>query len=388
MRGFLSVVLALLGALLAAAWLTSSQGEPRLSGPLPDALSVVLARSGGGYESLLVQLTRPGVEPKVRRTPGIVALGPGWARTVSVANDVSATGVRSHVVEVRDPSAAEAPFGMDSQERLEVLSLDLAGLVLDVGGTPRFLAPDGRARTPSDVELLPGGRFHFKGPRKGFTLHHEDGELSLSLPKLAEGERVDLGVEAEAVLGSWWIRVADLPAWEQVTIQQLFKQQAAIPTSGLKARADGDLQEWRQVRALAVDSEAQVHSGLDYWAGPRDGSFGVAAQASQEAVILAIRVRDDDLLPGRDRVELNLDGRFLSIELRDAGGVIEGDGWREVFSEPAAYGIAFEVEIALRGEGDLPTLAVHFVDHDEGQGSSTLATSEAAAQLGAVELLR
>jgi len=387
-RGFLSVMLALLSALLAAVWLSSSRGEPRLSGPLPDALSVVLARPGGGYESLLVQLTRPGVEPKVRRTPGMVALGPGWARTVSVVHDVDATGARWNVVEVRDPSGSSAPYGLSSEESLGVLSVDRAGLVLNVGGTSRFVAPDGRARTPADVELLPGGRFHFKGPRQGFTLHHEGGALSLLLPKLVEGERVDLGVEAEAVLGSWWIRVADLPAWEQLTIQQLFKQQAAIPTTASVARADGDLQEWRSVRALAVDSEAQVHAGLDYWEGPRDGSFGVAAQASPDAVILAIRVRDDDLLPGRDRVELDLSGRALTIALQDEGGLVEGDGWRAVFDEPAAYGIAFEVEVPLRSAAVPPILAVHFVDHDEGQGSSTLATSEAAAQLGAVELLR
>lgn len=384
MRSELTSGLALLLLVAGAVALVSGRIEPRPMGPLPDALALVVESPGGGYESAVVQLSAPGEGPVVRRTPGIVALGPGWAHHVVVSHEVDPGGRDWHRLEVRDLSGEAEPYGLSLEEPPRVHAVHEGGVVVSSSLGLRFLAPDGRSREATSVEASAGGRLRFKGPGAGFRVHTGP-QVRLQLPMQTEDEAVDLGLSGERLLGSWWFRAAELPAWEQELIRQVFKQEAAIPTSSRPVVVDGDLSEWREVRALTVNQEAQVIDGLDYWAGERDGAFGVAAQATEAALLLAVRVRDDALVPGRDRLELELEGRALTVLLADAPGVVEGEGWRAVFAPPAAHGISLELEVARRGQDrpeGLPRVAVHFVDHDPDQGTTRLATAAVGARLG------
>jgi hypothetical protein len=60
------------------------------------------------------------------------------------------------------------------------------------------------------------------------------------------------------------------------------------------ARIDGDVVEWKNVPALAVNSAGQVFQLRDKWKGPEDGSCSLKAAVSGTNLVLAIEATDSD----------------------------------------------------------------------------------------------
>ena len=59
---------------------------------------------------------------------------------------------------------------------------------------------------------------------------------------------------------------------------------------------DGNLEEWQAIPPLAVEHKPHAVYGAGAWKGPRDLSYTVRSQWDEEALYLAVEVRDDTLL--------------------------------------------------------------------------------------------
>ena len=143
---------------------------------------------------------------------------------------------------------------------------------------------------------------------------------------------------------------------------------------------DGRLGEWRASRAVPVDTAESVLEGAEDWSGPRDASFGVAARRAGDRVFVAVRLRDDHLVPGEDELTLTFADRSWTFAVPEPGdrGPRERDGARFAFSEPIDHGIVLEVELPFAGAppGQLVLpLVVGFRDRDPGEGGTRLASA-------------
>ncbi len=340
---------------------------------LPDQLLAVARLERGGYVSLMVSLPRPGEQPTIRMTPGIVAAGPGWASAVHISDPGPAASRR---IEYRRLTG-EPLVSMPLSGPPDVLSIDADGVHVGVGDNRWWLDAERGVVEPATEVAWPGGRQTWRGPREGFSVRLVDEHIELHLPR-SQGVGVPILHGVEAVLGSWWLTNAEIPSWEADRLNAIFKEVGGLTVEPGSAVADGDMREWRGDRALAVDSRSQVTTGDDYWSGPRDGSFGVAARVAEGATWLAIRIRDDELLRGSDRLELNLGDRSIDITIPPKGDrTIAGEGWSAHFTEERMQGIGLEVHLETPDltEARVLPLVVCYIDHDPGQGSTTLGTS-------------
>lgn len=348
---------------------------------LPDHLMTVARLERGGYVSLMVHLPRPGEQPTIRMTPGIVAAGPGWANAVHITEPDAAMVRTVHFSSLTGDALVECPI----RGNPDILSVDKAGVHVGVAENRWWMDAARGLVEPATEAAYPGGRQTWRGPRDGFSLRLIDSHIELHLPR-SEGVGIPLLHGVDAVLGSWWLRDAEIPTWEAEHLNALFKEVGGLAVEPGVAVADGDMREWRGDRALAVDSRSQVISGEEYWSGARDGSFGVAARVDQGTTWLAIRIRDDAILHGSDRLELSLNDRKITIILPDEDdSEVSGEGWRAVFTRPRMQGIGVEIELTTPtlSEARVLNTVVRYVDHDPGQGSALLGTS---AWPGLVEL--
>ena len=340
---------------------------------LPDHLMTVARLERGGYVSLMVHLPRPGEQPTIRMTPGIVAAGPGWANAVHISEPSAGMVRMVQFSSLTGETLAECPIHGNPN----ILSVDKDGVHLGAGENRWWMDAARGLVEPATEAAYPGGLQTWRGPRDGFSLRLIDSHIELHLPR-SEGVGIPLLHGVEAVLGSWWLRDSEIPTWEAEHLNALFKEVGGLAVEPGVAVTDGDMREWRGERALAVDSRSQVISGEEYWSGARDGSFGVAARVDQGTTWLAIRIRDDALLRGSDRLELSLNERNIAITLPDEdAGEVSGEGWTAVFTRPRMQGIGVEIQLttpALSQARVLKTV-VRYVDHDPGQGSSVLGTS-------------
>ena len=356
-------------------FLLATACEPhRPIGPLPTLLTAVLALEGGGYASLALRLPRPGEPALPRLSPGLLALGPGWARRVVVEPVIGEDGATKMSYHLVDPE-----LGDELQVLLEgepaVAGISPWGLLLRAEGRSWwFPVRDGPESAPGDYA---GSRVR-RGPGRGFALRQHDDRIELLLPRSDPGRWTPLVGHVSELIGSWWLREEDLPLWERALLDQHLHEVATVPLVQGEAKIDGDLSDWRELRALAVDSEAQVMSGSANWSGPRDGAFGVVGRIQQGVLMLAARIRDDHLIADADMLQIQLGSRRVDLPMRVEAGEVSGPGWRAVFAAPRDFGIALEIEIEgidVKGPGPV----VSYVDLDPGEGSTRLGTAPASS---------
>ena len=346
--------------------------------PLPDQVVAVVRLERGGYVSLLVELPRPGQYPTIRMSPGVVAAGPRWAHVLHIAELTEGVDRRLELRRIDGISLVSLPIHDDPV----LTSIDESGVHVQVGDNYWWMDADRGVVEPSTASAVPGGRQAWPGPRDAFSLQLVDDRLEMLLPR-SEGRGTPLIHGVDEVLGSWWLRSDDLPQWEREQLERLFKEVGVLTADVGETVADGHLREWRGSRALAVDALSQVIDGEDYWGGPRDGSFGVAVRNDGSETVLAVRIRDDVLLRDADRLELHLGARLIDIPLLQADeaalgeGCLEGEGWLACFTAPNMTGLGVEIRLdtPLLITSEALPLVVRYVDHDPGQGSTTLGTS-------------
>lgn len=344
----------------AAALLLGGCAPLRAIDPLPDSVAAVVALSEGGYASVLVEMRREVRGPGVRLSPGVLALGPGWAHAVSLSSP-SARPPQVHVLDLVGGGQA----GAELSAPLRIVSVGPDGEV-QIASTAGTLTLDPRRRSggggaPRGVEA------DRAGPGQGFHLRVREGQLELMRPRGAPWTPVLEGVSA--LLGAWWLTSADLPDAERAVVQAHFKQVGPFPLEPGEAAVDGDLSEWADASALPVDDPSQVLDGMAWWEGPRDAAFGVAARWNDQGVVLAVRVVDD--APGQvgDALEILLEDRTIALPL--VPGPAAGAGWRAVVAAPGQVEIALADAAALRSRPPV----VHLRDADPGQGELRLGTA-------------
>lgn len=347
-------------------------------GVLPELVVFSARTRSGQIVSAMVQLPRPGMDPVVYLAPGAAAIGPGWAHRAALEGGV---------VQLSAPGGTHtSPHG----DGARILQLDQEGVVVEDGQGIRRLHADGHVEA-LDAAPVPGGRAEWRGPFDGFSLRQEGDTLSVVLPR-AEGVGTPIVRDVEALLGSWWLRARDLPDWEQQLLRDTFRQIDVFVPEAASARVDGDLREWRSSRAVPVDDASQVIDNPDSWTSDRDASFGVALRIEGGEARMAIRIRDDDFVPGGDELLVTVDGRGYRIPVPGRGAAMQrGDGWRAVGAWRGYSSVVIELAIDAPGAAswEHAPIVVSYVDADDGEPSATISSapwpellSVAAASLG------
>jgi hypothetical protein len=349
---------------------------------LPDLLTAVVRQEDGSYRSLALSLPRPREPLIVREAPGVVALGPGWARAAAI-REGGRGGLGTYGVHLEDlgPTALRADRSL-GPDGAAILGVHPGGLWLS--------GPEGAAwlglADQRNAEPSAGGSLWHPGPGRGFALSLDAGRLRLETPHARPRDPDLLPSGVEAVVGSWWLSSARLPVWEQRLLEQRFKEIAAVGIVEGTAQADGDLSEWSGVRAQVVERRSQVRGGAGAWTGPDDASLGVAARRGEGELIVVVRIRDDHLLPGEDRIGLSLSASSIgelafSLDLPEApvgGRRVVGEGWSAVFAEAEPGEVALEVSFhpaGLFADDGEPDTIVRYSDADPGEEVTTLGTA-------------
>lgn len=205
------------------------------------------------------------------------------------------------------------------------------------------------------------------GPGDGFRLFSRDDKLLLHLPHMGSPIPIAHGVSRVFAVGLFNEGELDEDTLELLDIE--FRSVDAIPSSPLNADLDGDLDEWSHQRAVAISSPGHVVTHPEDWGGPRDASVSVAARTWHGEVLLAVRVRDDQIMPG-DHVTIEL-GPQLKISLDLGREDACPERVRCVEDETALFGRAFELALpAVRGAPSGPAeqlglpLVVRYADRD------------------------
>lgn len=216
------------------------------------------------------------------------------------------------------------------------------------------------------------------GPGDGFSLFRHDDKVLLHLPYMGSPIPIAHGVARVFAVGLF--NEAELTPDTLDLLDAEFHSVDAIPSSPLNADLDGDLGEWSHQRAVAVSSPGHVVTQAAVWGGPRDASLSVAARRWRGEVLLALRVRDDELMPG-DHVTIELGAGVkvhLDLNAEDACPAM----FRCVEDDTALFGRAFELALPAplghqRGPADslgLP-LVVRYADRDANEPLVELASA-------------
>ena len=365
---------ALAGPLLGLAGLGAC-AMPAPDRPLPDALSAVVALEGGGYASVLVDLRGEDGAPAVRATGGVLSVGERGVLSLGVV-PTEASGRALRLEDLIGGATAELPIRGD----FTLLKLDPDG----VGGGLAVVEVDGRVMTLSlaDGRATPGGSreaqaAYASGPGAGFHLRRRGEHLELLRPRGDTSRWIPMLDGVSALESATWLRVATLPGAARALVDARLKEVRAVRVEAAEARADGDLSEWRGSVARRVERPSQVLSGLDGWDGPRDASFGVSARQVGDALVLALRVRDDAWVSGGDRLEILLGDRVIRLPLAEQGGALSGPGWQAYLAEAGWQGLALEVAVATPRGADVADtpLVVQLVDVDPGEVDTRLGSA-------------
>ncbi|MFT4979918.1 MAG: hypothetical protein ACI8S6_005830, partial [Myxococcota bacterium] len=258
----------------------------------------------------------------------------------------------------------------------QIVQVDQDGVTVETDGQWMQLRRDGQQAALAAAPA-PGGLQEWRGPFDGFSITMHSGTVQLMLPR-AEGVGTPIMLDVDAVLGSWWLRARDLPDWEQQLLRDCFRQIDVIVPEPGQARIDGDLREWTDSRAVPVDHISQVIDGLAGWGSERDGSFGVALRIEGGEARMAIRVRDDELLPDRDHLKITIDNITHDIFIPERGSPIEqGAGWRAATSWRGFSSVVLEVAISAPGaeQWTHAPISIQFVDVDSGEETSTISSA-------------
>lgn len=351
----------------ALALLLAGCSTARPAHPLPDQLALALVTTDGLPISLLVELPRPGFEPQLRLSPGLVVLEPGRMLCWLGAGEGGA--VEMHELGSGRSLRAELPPGQ-ALRRLAPTGAWLEGpegpRALGWLGEPGVEEPSGELRESSHP-----------GPGGGFALRLEGGNLELRLPR-EEPRWTAIVQGVERLLAATWIDSARLPPWQRRAVDDRFKQVGIVPVTAGEVVPDGALEEWAGTVALRVGSPAQLLLGQSAWGGERDAGMGLAARQDRQGRLwVGLRIRDD-AWTDQDALMLRWAGQQRRVPLARVGQ--ESDpSWAFWVARPRWT--ERTVEILLPGEAlaplgaSVPGLIVELIDVDPGQPASLLSTS-------------
>jgi hypothetical protein len=346
---------------------------------MPQAVAVTVAFSDGDYGALIAEFDRPGEPPELRYADGLWAFDGERLLQLSPAPrlDSDAPLYDLTVTEHLTGGRHVLPLGR-AHEDLKVRAVAHTAIAMGPSAAPQWLRlSDGR-----QVALNHEFDMHRAGPGRGFALIQDGNSLSLGLPH--RDDSLPLFREIEEVVCATWLTNTHDTAWDATSDH--YKVVQLVPASGGPARVDGDLGEWSGDDALAVDTLGSVLSGGGGWDGPRDGSFGVAARLHHGRLTVAVRVRDDDLILGQDRLEFDVGSDVHVLPLRSAGPVDQGNwsGLEAVFTNAVDFGTGVEASFDVGGHAprrDALPLVVRYLDADSGQEPTVLASAPSLRSL-------
>lgn len=380
----MSLARAALAGLLAAALTPGC--EPPARNRLPDVVNVLVRLDTGGYASLLVDLHAPRRRPGVRVAMGLISWnGQDLAEVVPVQH-LGPEGTRRTDLQVLDllgegeVHVQVAPPG-HPEAHLEVVLLKERSVVVRAFGPgwERWVEVDTTTGAVAEVEPVPStARFERYGPDRGFAVYLEDGRLMLSLPHQGDDAAIPLLDEVEGVVAVRWVSTPRLGSGADPALDYRFKMAGTLAARAQQVAVDGDLGEWKGDTALAVGELAQLLAGEAYWQGSRDASFAVATRLTPEALCAAVRIRDDQVLPGEDFVVLHVGEREYREILPEGPERRSSEGLDVAFTDRVEFGTGLEACVDgsrwKPQEGVVP-FRVLFHDHDPGEGVTIMATA-------------
>lgn len=181
------------------------------------------------------------------------------------------------------------------------------------------------------------------GAGRGFSIDDTETGVMLNLPHRSRSVPI-FGPGVTLISVAW---LDDLSESVKGEIDDRFHALERIHISPDISRVDGDLNDWRGSKALPVDSTANILSGAENWSGPRDASFGVAAHLHGGRLQVGIKVRDDDVLIGRDQLEIETEHGVWSLYLKDSGVYSLPDGAEVAFTERSSFGVGLEFGVPM-----------------------------------------
>jgi hypothetical protein len=322
--------------------------------------------TSGELVSGIARLPRPGHQPELLLSPGLVAAGPSWAHQVKVTD----SAVEIVLLDGGTPHAVPVQPGA------QVQLIDRDGVVFTDGGRTQLLSTTGRLSAWSETATS-GGRMEWRGPFNGFQLVLDEGSLYLGLPRV-DWSQTAIMDEIDTLLGAWWVRKKDLPAWQQEALLSHFRQVDVFAPEPKRALVDGDLGEWRSSEAVVINDVSQVIGDRQSWSSERDASFSVAFRVSGREAWMAVRIRDDDFLPGQDHLRIRMCGEPLIITVPQQDSPPQtGDGWEAVgvWGGRATMVMEIGLQCAVSASPGSRSLIVDYIDIDQGEAPSGLSSA-------------
>ncbi len=377
--------LRVLGAAGLFALTASCEAPQRMA--LPVMVNVVVRLEDGAYASMLVDLETPGTRPSLRVAPGLLSYDGQRLFRLEPRTRATSEGLLIHELEVRDLLRGAA-FSVQLQppanpgERLEVVHLrqrEALIRVRDAGGTVAWWEV---GLYSGELERIPQAsaveRFERFGPARGFAVYRREDRVVLALPHGEQGEGLPLLDHVDGVVAVGWIAEEHFSRSGADVLDRRFKMSGSVTAMAQPATPDGDLREWSHDRALSVGTASHVESGLGSWSGARDASFALAARLTPQRLCVAVRIRDDAILPEQDRLVIVTALRRFEIPVPPRPGKVQRDGLEGAFTDQASFGVGLELCLAPETwtveEGNIP-FRVLFEDHDPDQEPTLMASA-------------
>ena len=363
---------------------TSCEAPRRLG--LPTVVNVVARLHDGEYVSLLVDLRVPRERPGLRVSRGLVSYNGQQLLELEPSTRVTAGG--GAICELRIADLLRAgTFSVQVSEaradqRLEVVHLENRSALLrltdgsDVAALWEVGLYTGELHELAEAHATQ--RFERFGPQRGFAIYMADDSIMLSLPREDRSEDLRLLRGVDGVVSVNWIAEEGFPGSGLDVLERRFKMAGSVVASAQLSVPDGDLQEWSSDAALSVGSTANVSGGLVSWSGPRDASFALAARLTPDALCAAVRLRDDHILPGQDRVVIVTDLARYELAVPEAPVVIQQQGMTAAFTDQASFGVGLELCLeptTWSPSGGHVPFRVLFHDMDPDQEVTTIASA-------------
>ncbi len=373
----------LLVAALAAGGL-SCEAPQRMG--LPVMVSVVVRLEDGDYASLLVDLDTPGERPGLRVTPGLVSYD-GQRMLELEPIDRSVGGGLVHELRVEDllrnaDFTVQIRRSIRADTQLDVVHLRQRDALLrlvrdsDVIGYWEVGLFNGELTELEEAHAT--RRFERYGPERGFAVYMADDQVMLALPHGEQGDAIPLLDHAAGVVSVNWIAEEYFPSSGLDALERRFKMSGSVIAMAQPSVPDGDLSEWSADQALSVGTASHIQAGLVSWSSARDASFALAARLAPHELCAAVRVRDDHLLPGVDRLVVITDLQRFELPVPPEPVMVEAEGLRAAFTDQASFGVG--VEMCLEPgtwtvvDGNIP-FRVLYVDKDPDQEPTTVASA-------------
>lgn len=354
---------------------------------LPVMVNVVMRLEDGDYASLLVELDAPRTRPGIRVTQGIVSYDGHQLLELEPRSIAAPGGLPVHEVEIEDLLRSAAftvrlPVDTAPGARLEVVHLgerDASLRVEQAGGQTRWWEVDlynGELQQLAQANATQ--RFERYGPERGFAVYMADDSVMLSLPHIPQGDDLALLDHVDGVVSVSWIAEEYFPSSGLDVLERRFKMAGSIIAMAQPCTPDGDLHEWSRDEALSVGTASHIESGLVSWENARDASFGVAARLAPHELCIAVRVRDDVILPEQDQLIIQTSLRRIVLPVPRVPGTLEQDGVVATFTDQASFGVG--VEMCLQPstwtvhDGNIPLRALYH-DQDPDQEPTTIASA-------------